>query len=390
MTKKEMRERLAAIRKEAEAAQKENDAKRLDSLLTEAQDISDKLENAEKLNKLQGIADAHSGNPGEAGDNGEGREDKSTKRGRLLMSGAKVKMGVKKIFNTLTSSSTVMPVHTASDVKDTFNSVSSIVDAVKIVSLPGGESYKRGFVKSYGEGDYTAEGAAAATAEPQFGYAEMNKAKITAYCEEPEEIVKLAPAAYDNTIANSVAKAVRRKLGRQIMVGAGTSNTLTGIFNTANNIINGDTDVEISEITATTLDEIIYSYGGDEDVEGDCGLIISKADLKAFAMLRDDTNGKRSYDIKTNGNTGTIDGVPFILNSACPALSKAATEAGTFCMAYGPYENYELPIFSDLDVQRSTEYKFKEGQIAHKAEIYAGGNVAAWNGFVRVKKVAGE
>ena len=154
MTKKEMRERLAAIRKEAEQAQKDNDSERLDALLTEAQDISAKLENAEKLNKLKGIADSHNGKPGDEGDGGEGCEDKATKRGKLLMSGAKVKMAAKKIFNSLLSSSTVMPGHTATDVKDTFNSVSSIVDAVKIVPLNGGESYKRGFVKSYGEGDY--------------------------------------------------------------------------------------------------------------------------------------------------------------------------------------------------------------------------------------------
>lgn len=32
------------------------------------------------------------------------------------------------------------------------------------------------------------------------------------------------------------------------------------------------------------------------------------------------------------------------------------------------------------------EYKFKQGQIAHRAEMYVGGNVAAYNGFVRIKK----
>lgn len=390
MTKEEMKKRLAAIRKEAEQAQKDNDTKKLDDLLKEAEEISAKLENAEKLNKLKGIADAHRDEPGEeydSGNGGESRENKATKRGKLLLAGEKVKMKAKEVLNTLTSSATVMPGHTATDVKDTFNTVSSIVDAVRVIMLPGGESYRRGFVKSYGEGDYTAEGAAAATAEPQFGYATINKAKITAYCEEPEEILKLAPAAYDNTISSSVTRAVRRKLARQIMVGAGTTNTLTGIFNAAATIIDGSTDIAVSAITETTLDEIIFAYGGDEDVEGDCGLILSKADLKAFVTLRN-SDGKKVYNVIINGNTGTIDGIPFIINSACPALSKEATATNTMCMAYGPYSNYELPVFSDLDVQRSTEYKFKEGQIAHKAEIYVGGNVAAWNGFVRVKKAA--
>lgn len=46
-------------------------------------------------------------------------------------------------------------------------------------------------------------------------------------------------------------------------------------------------------------------------------------------------------------------------------------------------------LFSDLDVQRSTDYKFKEGMIAHRAEIYAGGNVVAYNGFIRKESYPG-
>lgn len=386
MTKKELKARLAAINTEAKAAQEANDGAKLDALLAEAEDISAKLDNAAKMAKLHGIADAHKDDDS-GKDDGEGGETAQAKRGKLLKAGAKVKMQIKEVFNAIPSSTTAMPNHTATDVRDTFNDVSSLIDAVKLVPLPGGESYKRGFVKSYGEGDYTAEGGNAAAAEPTFDYVDINKAKITAYCEEPEEIKKLAPAAYDNIISNSVARAVRRKASRQIVVGAGTTNTFTGIFNAPSKVIDGTTDVEIAAITATTLDDIIYSYGGDEDVEGSCGLILSKQDLRAFAMLRN-SEDKKVYDVKTRGNTGTIDGVPFIINSACPALSKATTAAGTKCMAYGPYHNYELPVFSDLEVQHSTDYKFREGQIAHKAEFYAGGNVVAWNGFVRVKKKA--
>lgn len=385
MSKKEMKARLAAIRKEAEQAEREGDSERLDALLSEAEDINAKLDNADKLAKVNQLAGDYGD---EGGEDGSEQESKQDKRGKALMQGKKVRMSKKGLYrNTLTSSGTVMPGHTATDVRDTFNNVSSIVDAVRIIELDGGESYKRGFVKSYAEGDYTTEGGNAATAEPEFGYAEINKAKITAYCEEPEEIRKLSPSAYDNVISNSVQRAVRRKLGRQIVVGAGTTNTLCGIFNAGTGIIATSTDIGISAITATTLDEIIYSYGGDEDVEGACGLILNKLDLKAFAVLRD-SHGNRVYKITNNGNTGTIDGIPYILNSACSALSASGTAVNTKCMAYGPFQNYELAIFSDMDVQHSTEYKFKEGQVAHKAEIYAGGNVAAWNGFVRVKKVA--
>ena len=45
-----------------------------------------------------------------------------------------------------------------------------------------------------------------------------------------------------------------------------------------------------------------------------------------------------------------------------------------------------ISIFSDMDVQRSTDYLFKKGMIAHRGSIFIGGNVISKNGFLRVKK----
>ena len=160
---------------------------------------------------------------------------------------------------------------------------------------------------------------------------------------------------------------------------------MTGIFSTAAAAIDAGTDLSISTIDNTTLNNIIFSYGGDEAVEDQAVLLLNKGDLKAFSQLRT-TDGKPFHTIVTNGNTGTIDGIPFIINSAASAISKPATTAGAYCMAYGSLSNYKLVVFSDLDVQRSTDYKFKEGMIAHRGEVYAGGNVVAYNGFIRVKK----
>lgn len=113
-------------------------------------------------------------------------------------------------------------------------------------------------------------------------------------------------------------------------------------------------------------------------------LILNKMDLKKFAKLRD-KQGRKVYTIVNHGNTGTIDEVPYIINSACAEISTDAENAGKYCMAYGPLSNYEVAIFSDIDAQKSTEYKFKQGQIAYKASVFMGGNVVAKNGFIRVK-----
>ena len=53
---------------------------------------------------------------------------------------------------------------------------------------------------------------------------------------------------------------------------------------------------EISAIDDGTLDELIYSYGGEEEVEGVATLILNKKDLKAFAKLRD-KQGRKVYTI---------------------------------------------------------------------------------------------
>lgn len=233
MTVKEMKARLRAIN--AEAA-KTTEPEALNALLAEAEDLNGKIEEAANRARLQHLADGAAeepeGNPtggeGSGGESGADPENKATKNGKTLMAGGKISrvFGTK---NTITSSSTVLTQHTASDVKETFNEVSSLVDRVKIIPLPGGESYKRGYVKSYGEGDYKTEGADYATAEPTFGYASMTKAKITAYCEEPEEIKKLAPAAYDSIIEGSTEIAIRKKLSKQILVGGGGIVAIVGL-----------------------------------------------------------------------------------------------------------------------------------------------------------------
>lgn len=286
---------------------------------------------------------------------------------------------------TVGASNIILPRHDATDIKPTFNEVSSLIDRVNRISLPGGETFRQPYLIGYGEGGYTAEGTNYTDAEPAFGYAVINKSKVTAYAEDSEEVLRLPAADYDSVVMNGITVALRKKITKEILVGDGSTNHLAGIFSAAATAIDPATDLEISGITKDTLDEIIYSFGGEEDVEDVAVLILNKKDLQAFAMLRD-SQDRKVYEVVNRGNTGTINGVPFIINSACAAISDPNTPAGTFCMAYGPLSNYTLAIFSDVEVQRSTDYKFKQGMIAHKGSVFVGGNVTAKNGFLRIKK----
>lgn len=348
------------------------------------------LQNALKALDLRDevLAGINSGKEARKVDNIENPEEKAPdaeaeKRGKDL---------IEKRAVTVAASNIVVPKHTSNTIKPTFNDVSALIDRVHTVTIVGGEAYSQPYIKGYGTGDYTEEGADYADAEPVFGYAEIGKTKVTAYAEDTEEIRKLPAADYDAVVQGGISKAMRKKITREIMVGDGASNHFTGIFHNpsdaAKQVIDPATDLEIAEIGVDTLDDIVFSYGGDEDVEDAAVLILSKKDLRAFAKLRG-TDKKKLHDIKTNGNMGTIDGIPFIINSACKAVSDAATAAGAYCMAYGSLSNYQKVIFSDVDIQFSTDYKFKQGNIAHRGSVFMGGNVVAHNGFLRVKK-AGE
>lgn len=393
MSAKDLKARLKELNSFAE--NEEGDV--LDQILEEADIINGILQDAKARQRLATMAsEAGASDDGtNKGESSNGALDQISERGKNIKNGKAVKFAAKlvskRIKNALSTAQTVLPSHEASDLKPTFNDVSSLIDRVKTIPLPGGETYQRGYVKSYGDGAGTSEeGADYNPTEPEFGYVTIKKEKITAYTEEPEEMIKLPDADYDGVVESSVTMAIRRYISRQILIGDGSTSKLKGIFYnpTQENeqVIDPKTDITtITEIASDTLDEIIYSYGGEEEVEDIAVLVLNKKDLKAFAKLRD-KQGRKVYTIVNHGNTGTIDGVPYIINSACKAISDPTTAAGSYEMAYGPLENYELAIFSDIDARKSTDYKFKQGQVAYRGDIFVGGAVAAKNGFIRVKK----
>jgi len=82
----------------------------------------------------------------------------------------------------------------------------------------------------------------------------------------------------------------------------------------------------------------------------------------------------------------STNGIPYVINSNCSAISDTNTSDGAYCLAYGSLTNYEVPIFSGVEIGKSTDYKFKDGIICYKASVFTGGNVVGFNGFLRIKK----
>lgn len=264
-----------------------------------------------------------------------------------------------------------------------FRQVSSFVDLTKTRILNGGESYEAPFTKSYGEGGLTAEGADYTEAEPTFGKAQINKVKITAYAEISEELEKLPNADYEAEVVKGIEVALKKKIAKEQITGAGTNNTFIGITSKVegNVCVLTNDDLALDTIDQDTLNKIIFAYGGDEEVEQKGVLVLSKADLLAFSLVRNEI-GDHAYKIDLANQT--INTVPYVINSNLKSLGTASTDE--YCMVYGIPQHYETAIFSPVEIRKSYDAKFKQGMICYKASVFAGGNTTSYRGFMRIKK----
>lgn len=286
---------------------------------------------------------------------------------------------------TVSSSSLIVPVKYKDTIEGTFQQYSSLVDNVKQVNLNGGESYKAAYEIGVADATAGTEGTAATGGqETTFGYVDIPKAKIVAYAELSEEVKKLPSANYAEMVVEGVTTSIKKKIAKDIMTGAGGANAFTGIFSKseANKCVLESDDVEIKAIDENTLSSLVGAVGGDEAIEGNICLILSKKDVLAFAQLRDLATGAKLHEVDFVRQT--IDGIPYFINSACKSVADAST--GDYCMACGILSSFEEAIFSDLEIQESVDYKFKEGIISYRGVVFAGGAVTKYRGFVRAKK----
>lgn len=283
---------------------------------------------------------------------------------------------------TLSTLDTLTVNHQASNIKGTFNQVSSLLDLVTYKYLPGGESYTQAFMKAYGEGGYTAEGADAVESEPTWGYARIDKTKITAYTEVSEEFEKLKPSFYLTEIQRNLTISLRKTLAKEIVIGNGDTGHITGILAPAAKVVALETakDLEIGAIDEHTLNEIILSFGGDEEIYRGV-LVLNKSILKSFLKVRG-SDKKPVY--KVDFVNQTIDGVPYVISSHIKDHDTAT--AGEYTIVYGTLGHYDLVAFSPIEMSKSTDFKFRQGQIAYRAVGMFGGNTTSFNAFLRVKK----
>lgn len=366
--KKEIEARLAEIR---EASTAEIDVEKLESMSTECDALQEERSQIEAKLRLASKTEIK---PVHLEQKAMYNEELET-RGKDFKEGRTIKVSSNDVLVPTYQDPTLAPYP--------YLEASEVLDKVRVINLEGGETYTKSFVKSHGEAGLTEEGKPATETEPGFGYATISKVKVTAYTEVTEELEKLPAINYQAEILRNINVSLKKKISQQILRGSGESNTFTGIFSDSAVALADQTPLEITEITDTTLDDIVFGFGGDEAVEGGAVLILSKPDLAKFAKLKA-KDGRKIHLIDYKQKT--IDGIPYIINSNCASISNPNTEEGAYCMAYGFLQNYEVPVFSPVEIGKSTDYKFKDGIICYKASVFTGGNVVGYNGFLRVKK----
>lgn len=385
-------EKLTELRSEVEALQKEE--------ITEEEEIDERsllrktVENLEcrslDTSKIKEIK-----KPEKEERKVDEKKEVLEQRGADLKAGKKIKVELEERSTVVSSGDLLIPKKYKNTIDESFEGVSGLVDRLNTVPLEGGESYSVPFEVAYGEGNYTGENADYSETDPETDYVETGRAKITAYSEISIEAIKLPNANYQALVIKRVRDSIRKKIGKQAIIGAGTTNTIKGIYNADVKVMPTaeakTADISLADIDIDTLNTIVFAYGGDESVESEQVLILSKRDLEKFAKVKT-SDDKFVYKLTRKGQTGTIayaNGgleVPYVINSACGSLSDSKTVAGKYTLVYGSLSSYELPIFSELEIEESKDYNFKKGMVSYRGDVIVGGTVSKYNGFVRVKK----
>ena len=337
-------------------------------------------------------------------------KDKAEERGSQLMKGREVQFSplevAKALFVpkqveksvTLATGTLAQPTGAGTNIRDALGyGVGAIIDQVYVQDLTGMSAYLEPYVISEpdakGAKVTTAAGTArTASADPTFGVAKIAPYELTTTSYVDRNISRLTPANYYAKVFGMAMRAMRRDTVAMIFNGDGqATNDMFGI-KTAKNVAGSAifATLEVEGISPDLLTELMFAYGGDEELGGSCRLYLHKKDLLALGKLRGTNEKGRLFDIVPdagNPNMGTIrEGgsvVPYSISSKLTALSAStAGSAAIQTMVYGDPMNYELGLFGDYTVRVDESIKGVERMLTILGDAMVGGNLIVDKGFV--------
>lgn len=336
--------------------------------------------------------------------------DKAEERGNQMMKGLEVKFSplevAKALFVpkqvekavTLATGTLAQPTGAGSTIRDALGyGVGAIIDQVYVQDLTGMAAYLEPYVISEPDANgakvSTAAGTArTASADPTFGVAKISPYELTTTSYVDRNIARLTPANYYAKVFNMAMKAMRRDTVKMIFNGDGqATNDMFGI-KTAKNVAGANifATLNVSGVNEDLLTELMFAYGGDEELGGSCRLYLNKKDLQAIGKIRGTNEKRRLYDIvpdAANPNIGTIrEGgtiVPYSISKQLTALSESTAGAAAIpAMVYGDPRNYELGLFGDYTVRVDASIKGVERMLTILGDAMVGGNLIVDKGFV--------
>lgn len=292
----------------------------------------------------------------------------------------------------LSEETLVMPTRTSTTVRDGENRVSSILDQVSVMDLTGAQSYAVPILTKDLEahtGDpFELTGTKRQESDAEFDSAEINPYEVNVTSYVDRNLYRLTNADYEGIIRTSAMRALRRKVAELIYNGGGTK--MLGIK--GGQTVGGVSlvkTINVTDIEPGFLDNVVFSYGGDEETGGQARLFLNKKDLLAIGKLRHD-DGKRVYSIVPdagNPNTGRIiEGgliIPYTIGSA---LTDYASAGSAISMVYGDPINYLLGLFGPYSIRVDESYKAAERMNTILGDAFVGGNIVAPGGFIGVTK----
>ena len=326
--------------------------------------------------------------------------EKAEKRAKAFAESGKMTIEGTEARSILLNTGSLAKPTKVSGINNAQNTVSSIIDQVRVEDATGMGEDKEAYVKSIQSAGMATDGTASTPSDPVFRTAAIKPFLIDTLTYVSREIAKQTPLRYAEKVQELAMQALRTKAAKLIVSGNGSTEPY-GIINAVNTeqtpeAIYESLTLDSNVIDATTLRKIVFAYGGNENIGANAVLYLNKADLIAFGDVRGGSEKKAIYEIIPDGanpNTGIIKegglAVPYCINSECTALS-SATKGSTpiKTMIYGDPMNYKLDLFGDYEVRVSEDYKFGERMLAILGEVMLGGNITYDKGFVVVTLAA--
>ena len=266
----------------------------------------------------------------------------------------------------VSSGKLALPKAVANEIGELPAVVSSIVDDVDVIDATGTGTWEFPYRKTDAAAAAVTEGSAIGGTAGTFDKVTINPEVWGILDEISNQVKKMTPVNYQQSIQNNAYLALRREARNKIVTKVLASTLIETVAGMA--------------LDATYIRKLVLGYDADESVAGNAKLYINKADLQTLGAIRGTNEKKAVFEIEfTDANNGTIkDGAMLVPFSICAALT-----AGT--QLYGNPRTIKMLMWDNYEVSTDDggDY-FKRNMLGIRGLQTAGADLAVWHGMQKI------